>query len=236
VAFKLAYTDPKKKTLQKIEIILMVIILPIGLFYGAKTYKQWSDFKTAEAFAVEAAELTHVGRYDEGIPKLKQALEAYPPYYAVWEELGLSYHMLGDHQKEMESYLAATKVLPEHGNLFRELATAYHELGMHDKELEAAKKAVALPNTDPLFTRRVLERATKEASGETSTEVIERQHSHGHGMTPPSGQDTDDGDKNNPTSVGTPSPEQPATQSTPAAVESHEGHDHDHGDHADHEH
>ena len=155
MAFKLVYTDPKKKKLQQFEFLLLAILLPLGLFYGGKTFDEWQRFKKAEALYKEASALCHAGDYEQGIPKLQAALEAYPPYYAVWEELGVSYHMRGEHEKELETYRAATAALPENGNLHRELATAYHEL----------------------FTGHILDRAQKEANGEVPTEV-QRPHTH----------------------------------------------------------
>ena len=178
MAFKLLYTDPKKKKLQKIEVILMGVLLPVGLFYGGRSLAELQRFKEAEALHEQAAEFCHAGNYDQGIPTLQAALEIYPEYYAVWEELGVSYHMLGQHEKEAETYLAATQALPENGSLHRELATAYHELEKHDKELESAQLAANLPNSDPLFTSRVLERAQKEASGDYKTQELERPHTH----------------------------------------------------------
>lgn len=177
MALKLVYTDPKKKKLQQFEVLLLAILLPLGLFYGGKTFDEWQRFKKAEALYQEASALCHAGNYEQGIPKLQAALEAYPPYYAVWEELGVSYHMRGEHDKELETYKAATEALPENGSLRRELATAYHELGKHEKELEAAKLAVTLPNSDELFTSHILDRAQKEANGEVPLEV-QRPHTH----------------------------------------------------------
>lgn len=220
MAFKLVYTDPKKKTLQKIEIAFMAVMLPIGLYCGGLALKDYSDFKKAEVLAHEASELTHVGQYDLGIPKLITALEIYPEYYSAWEELGVSYHMSGDHQKEVESYEKAIQALPGSGNLHRELATAYHEVGEHEKELEMATLAAGLPNSDPLFTQRILQRAIKEASGEISTETVERPthfdedlHNQLHGVTP-----------------------QPGATPAPANTEDHSGHSHDGHDHEGHDH
>ena len=172
MAFKLVYTDPKKKKLQQFEFLLLAILLPLGLFYGGKTFDEWQRFKKAEALYKEASALCHAGDYEQGIPKLQAALEAYPPYYAVWEELGVSYHMRGEHEKELETYRAATAALPENGNLHRELATAYHELGQHEKELEAANLAVTLPNSDELFTGHILDRAQKEANGRRKSSAL----------------------------------------------------------------
>lgn len=173
---KLIYTDPKKKTLQKIEIILMVLLLPPGLFFGAKSFAEWQRFKQAEATYHQAAELIHAGKYQEGALKLEETVARYPQYYAAWEELGVSYHMKGDHQKEVDAYERAIKALPESGNLHRELATAYHEIGEHEKELKVGELALDLDNSDPLFTQRVAERARKEASGELSTEQLPHPH------------------------------------------------------------
>ena len=173
---KLIYTDPKKKKLQRIEIILMALLLPPGLFFGARSMAEWQSFKKAEVSYHQGAELLHAGQYKEGASKLEEAVEQYPKFYAAWEELAVSYHMKGEHQKEVDAYVRAIKVLPQSGNLHRELATAYHEIGEHEKELEAAELALAMENTDPLFTQRVAERARKEASGELSTEVLSHPH------------------------------------------------------------
>lgn len=175
---KLVYTDPKKKKLQQIEMIVVLLFLPVGLFYGWGAFADWQNFRQAEKLFQEASEIMHQGKYKEATPKLEAALEAYPEYYAVWEELGVSYHFLGEHQKEMETYLKGTEALPENGNLHRELAFVYHELGEHEKELASAKRAVELPNSDPLFTLRTLQRAEKEASGEVVVEELERSNSN----------------------------------------------------------
>ena len=163
---KLFYADPGKKKLQKLEIGIMVILLPIGLFWGALSYRDWANFSKAEALLEEASALTHSSQYSRAIPKLEEALLAYPEYYPAWEELAVSYHMQKEYQKAVDTYERGVQTLPENGNLHRELATAYHYAGHHDKELSAAELAVTLPNSDPLFTSQVLRRAKREQSGE----------------------------------------------------------------------
>ena len=186
---KLSYTDPKKKKLQKIEIGLMLVMLPIGLFFGGKALLEYQAFNKAEPIYKAASELTFTGQFEEGIVLLEEALAIYPNYYSAWEDLGLSHHMLGNHKQEIEAYERAVKALPDNGNLHRELATAYHELGEHEKELASASLAVSLPNSDAAFTGRILDRAEREVSGELSTEKVPRQRlpdasevgDHGHG-------------------------------------------------------
>jgi tetratricopeptide (TPR) repeat protein len=166
---QLIYKDPKKKGLQKLEIALMVILLPLGLYWGAQTYQTWQNFEKAEALYQEAALLGHGGNSPEAVKKLEEAVTLYPEFYAAWEELAVSYHMMKDYEKAINAYERGVAALPENGNLRRELATSYHYGGYHDKELEAAQIATALPNSDPLFTSKILSRAEREASGEIET-------------------------------------------------------------------
>lgn len=188
----LTYKDPKKKKLQMLEIIAMILLLPPGLYYAYGAYTDWKVFKEAEAIYKEASDLLHAGRYDEGIPKAEEALAIYPTYYGPWEDLATAHHMMGNHELEVATYVRAIAVLPESGSLHRGLATSYHEVGQHEKELEHAKKATTLVTTDPVFTNRILMRAQKEASGEVSTDVIERPDA-GHFKKPEEAHDHGDG-------------------------------------------
>lgn len=170
---KLAYKDPKKKKLQQIEIALMVLFLPVGLYFGGKAFLSYQAFTQAEALHEEASVLLHMGKNDEAIPKLEEAVELYPEYYSAWEALGVAHHSNGELEKAVEVYKKGSEALPENGNLQRELATAYHYAGRHELEYEAAKAATELPNGDPLFTQKVFERATKEREkGVTQTDPI----------------------------------------------------------------
>ena len=168
---QLIYRDPKKKSLQKIEIIIMLIALPLGLMWGWNAYGQWTEYMKAEKLFTEAHEMAHEGRFREAMPLLEECVKIYPEFYAAWEDMGVAYHMLREFDKSLEVYERAVEAMPENGNLRRELATAYHYNEMHEKELEAAQVAATLPNSDPLFTQRVLERAQKESTGEVEAKV-----------------------------------------------------------------
>ena len=205
---KLLYTDPKKKTLQKIEIVLMILMLPIGLVWGYGAFRDFQEYKKAEALYMEADVLLHQGNSDEAILKLEKAVAIYPDFYAAWEDLGVAYHMQKDLDKSLDAYERAVKAVPDSGNLRRELATAYHYSGQHKKELEQAKIAVTLPNSDALFTGKVLEMAMKENSGEVKVEEGKR-------ISPP----------------GLPAD---SNEQSGGDHDDHSGHDHD--DHSGHDH
>lgn len=170
----LLYKDPKKRKLQIVEIILMILLLPPGLYWAYQSYVSWNNFLKAEAIYTEASEMLHRGDLKEGIAKMDQALLIYPQFYAPWEELAVTHHLMNNHELERDTYERGTLALPQNGDLRRELASVYHELGEHGKELESAQLASSLENRDPLFTSKVLNRAQREASGEISTEAITR--------------------------------------------------------------
>ena len=75
---KLVYTDPKKKKLQKIEIIIMLLALPIGLWWAWGAYGEWNQYQKAEALFQEAHELAHEGQYREALPLLEECVGTYP--------------------------------------------------------------------------------------------------------------------------------------------------------------
>lgn len=162
---KLKYTDPKKKALQRLEIIFLAALLPVGLLYGSKAYTEWRSYNRAKEAYLAGVALSHSGNQEEALSKMREATSIYPRFYAAWEDLAVTYHLKNDHETERDVYLEASQKMPENGNIRRELACAYHELGMHDLELKEAETAEGLENTDQLFTWRVAERARGEASG-----------------------------------------------------------------------
>jgi tetratricopeptide (TPR) repeat protein len=171
---KLFYSDPKKKTLQKIEIAVMVIFLPVGLYFGGKALQDYQRFNRSEALYEQGSALLHGGDSQGSIEKFEESVEIYPRYYAAWESLGTAHFLNKDIDKSVDTYERAVEALPESGNLHRELATAYHYAGLHDQEFASAEKAISLSNNDPTFTQRVYERAKQEAEeGVTTTEAIE---------------------------------------------------------------
>ena len=80
---QLIYRDPKKKSLQKIEIIIMLIALPLGLMWGWNAYGQWTEYMKAEKLFTEAHEMAHEGRFREAMPLLEECVKIYPEFYAA---------------------------------------------------------------------------------------------------------------------------------------------------------
>lgn len=141
----------------------MVLLLPVGLYWGLGALRDYQSFQEASALYENAAGLLHQGKASEATEQLERAVEIYPKYYAAWEDLAVCYHMQKDLEKSLSTYQRAVEILPDDGDLQREYATACHYAGMHEKELKHARLAMALPNRDEVFTARVLERAERES-------------------------------------------------------------------------
>jgi tetratricopeptide (TPR) repeat protein len=191
VEFIAIYRDPKKKNLQRLEILLVIVALPIALVWGARSYKEWATFKEAERLFQEGDMHLHAGRSDLALESLEKSVALYPGFYSAWETLAATYHLKNDHVKELDAYRRAVAMVPQSGELHRELGTAYHESGDHAKELEHLTKAHEILGKEEVFTRRLLDRAqrekdgtypkiTKKVPGQAATPLDEPAHGLGH--------------------------------------------------------
>ena len=206
------YRDPKKKKLQRLEILFVIVALPLALVWGSRSYEEWTRFQQADQLFREGDALLHQGKLDEAVGSLEKCVAIYPEFYSAWEMLGATYHMRLDHQKELDAYQRAVAVLPDNGLLQRELGTVYHELGDHKKELEHLTLAQKYLGKDEVFTLRLLDRAQREADGTYPTEVAKA----------PGGSNLE--------------PAQGAAAPAPTGHDDHAGHDHGPDDHAGHGH
>lgn len=197
--FIAVYRDPKKKNLQRVEILLMLLALPVALIWGARSYTEWTNYQQAEALLVEGDQHLHAGQSEKAVASLEKAISLYPEFYGAWEALATTWHMKNHHDKELDAYQRAVEILPERGELHRELGAAYHENGDHKKELEHLTVALAILGKEEIFTLRLLDRATREAAGTYPTQTAkiprasEAEH-EGHGHGPGEGHDHAPGD------------------------------------------
>lgn len=161
----LVYKDPKKKKLQMVELLLVILLLPFAVHWGGQAMQQWNDYQQAKIHFDKGHEYLHQESLGKARAELEKAVELYPEFYAAWEGLAVTYHFQGDHQGELKTYQAAAEALPGESRIQRELAQAYHEVGQHDKELEVIQIARDLDSTDDPLTARIHDRATRERAG-----------------------------------------------------------------------
>jgi tetratricopeptide (TPR) repeat protein len=191
VEFIAVYRDPKKKNLQRLEILLVIIALPIALVWGGRAYQEWTTFKEAERLFQEGDMHLHAGRSDLALESLEKSVALYPHFYGAWETLAATYHLKNDHVNELDAYHRAVAVLPQSGELHRELGTAYHENGDHAKELKHLTRAQEILGKEEIFTTRLIDRAqrekdgtypkiTKRVPGQAATPHTEPEHGLGH--------------------------------------------------------
>lgn len=161
------YRDPKKRWLQRVEIGVLALLLPLALVWGSQTTQLWLAFRQAEKIYTQAEVLLHEDKPAQAIPLLEKSVAIYSEFLPAWQALGASYHLAGDHQGEVESFQRAVKIFPEEHLLYRDLATAYHERGDHEAELQYLELASKLPMEDEIFMASLLMRARAEAAGES---------------------------------------------------------------------
>lgn len=161
---KLLYTDPKKRRLQQIELVLFLLLSP-GIYFGYLSAKEWQRFSEAQTLQTAASQELHAGNLDGALNKLQKASELYPDSPGIWEDLAVTYYLRKDHENAIQTYVKALEYHPDHGDFHRNLAMAYHNVGKHDRELEHAEIANKMVTSDELFTLRIAERARWEANG-----------------------------------------------------------------------
>lgn len=168
---ELLYRDPSKKKLQKLQVAVLIVIMPVALIWGSQAAQEWGRFRRAEKLYVEADALIHAGHSQQALEKLEQSVREYPEFYGAWETLATVYHLRLDHKAEADALGRAVAVLPARGELRRGLGTVYHELGDHKRELEQLTIAHELLGPNEIFTVRLLDRAQREAAGTYPEEV-----------------------------------------------------------------
>ncbi len=158
------YKDPRKRWLQRVEIGILALLLPVALVWGGQTTQLWLKFRQAEKLYKQAEILLHEEKPAQAIPLLEESVAIYTDFLPSWQTLALSYHFVGNHEKEVDAFQRAVKVFPDEHLLHRDLATAYHELGNHKAELDHLELASKLPMIDEIFMAHLLKRARAEAA------------------------------------------------------------------------
>jgi tetratricopeptide (TPR) repeat protein len=173
------YRDPAKKGRQKLQLLLLLAMAPVGAIGGVHAYRQWSSFHQAEAAFQQGDAMLHAGRVPDAGACFERSVALYPEFYGAWEGLAATHHLTHHHDRELDAYRRAVQALPERGELHRELGTAYHEAGQHEQELVQLQRASQLLPGD-VFTMRLLDRAQREKDGTYPTVA-----SAGHDTAPP---------------------------------------------------
>lgn len=149
MAFILAYKDPEKQRLQRFQLAVMVLLLPLGLFGGSKAYGEYVSFQKADQEYTTGEQLMDANKWTEAAGHLRTAVDTYPYHYAAWDALSTCHFMTGDKAKSMAILEEGLGHLPQEGRLHRELGQALHDKGDHAQELASLEKAIVLLPDDP---------------------------------------------------------------------------------------
>lgn len=149
MAFLFVYKNPEKQRLQRFQIAMMILLLPLGLFGAWRAYGEYQAFQQADKAYLAAEELMDGNKWTEASASLRQAVEKYPYHYAAWDALSTCHYMKGEKEKARDVLVEALQHLPQEGRLHRELGQAQHNLGAHDQELAEMEKAIVLLPDDP---------------------------------------------------------------------------------------
>ncbi len=89
-------------------------------------------------------------KYHKAIKYYEKALEQAPKYKEAWNNLGLSYKILGDESKAVECYEKALEIDPDFVNALYNLGILYHAQENHERALDCYERVIEL---EPEFVK-----------------------------------------------------------------------------------
>ena len=108
--------------------------------------KRWTKAQPKEPMAWGTLGVAYcvLGRYQEAVKALKEALRLKPDYAEAWANLGIAYSKLGRYQEEVNAYKEALRLKPDLAQAWNNLGLAYGKLGRWQEAVEANKEALRL--------------------------------------------------------------------------------------------
>jgi len=89
-----------------------------------------------------------LGRHQNAVEALKQAIKSKPDLVEAHYNLGFAYDELGRYQDAIESYKQAIRINPDLAKAYCNLGFAYGKLGRYQEEIEACKQAIRIKPDD----------------------------------------------------------------------------------------
>jgi len=145
------------KSISSVAVILFVLILASAESLATRGYLiHWRNsvglFEYMVSKAPNAPSLYNnlgnayldLGRYQDGIKALKQAIRIEPDLVDAHYNLGVAYDNIGFHQDAIESYKQAIRIKPDFASAHCNLGNAYRELGRYQDAIESYKQAIRI--------------------------------------------------------------------------------------------
>ena len=134
----------------------MVIVLTTLGICSHRQVSYWNNSTTLFSHAIEVTQNNNVayehrgvayidlGRYQEAIEDLSQAIRISPAYAEAHYNRGVAYGKLGRWQEAIESYKQAVRIKPDDALAYGNLGAAYGCLGRGQDAIESCKQAIRI--------------------------------------------------------------------------------------------
>jgi tetratricopeptide (TPR) repeat protein len=145
------------KSISSVAVILFVLILASAESLATRSYlTHWRNtvglFKYMLSKAPNAPSLHNnfgnafleLGRYQDAIEALKQAIRIKPDLAEAHYNLGVAYHRLGRYKDAIEALKQAIRIKPDLAEAHCNLGVAYGELGRYQDAVESYKQAIRI--------------------------------------------------------------------------------------------
>lgn len=144
MAFIPFYTDPTKKTLQRVQIGAMAVLLPLALVFGVPAFRDYQNYSAAGKHLVAADEFSHQGKTREALAELEQCVKLYPGFYEAYELMASLQYSSRNRESAIQAYERGLQALPDHGELHYSLAQLLFLEARYPEALEHAQRATDL--------------------------------------------------------------------------------------------
>ncbi|MGM9998739.1 MAG: tetratricopeptide repeat protein [Candidatus Bruticola sp.] len=228
MAFFTHYTDPQKKKLQIFEIIVVIVSLAVLLVMLPRSIRDYRQFKAAVQFHEMGHERLHANDSEGAMRCFETAVRTYP-LESSYMEIASIHHFNGKHDREIDVYRDALKVIKNSVALRYALAEAYYLKNDYDPAITELQIVLEIDPSNPQ-AKGLLDRCRKykahpeqrgshqqaEGLSAESSKLIESLHGHEHHH------DTADWHKTQPTAPPTPAQNaENRSDSAPTAPEHH---------------
>ena len=160
MAFELYSKDPKKKTIQIVELVIAIIGVIAAVVMLPPVIREYQQVNQAISLHDMGHEYMHQNNIKSAREYYEKALQVYPKLKSTYIELAGTYYFEEDYQKEIDTYRRGLEVMPENADLRHSLIESLFLVGDYDSAIKEAEQALKYDKNDSI-AKAFIERCQK---------------------------------------------------------------------------
>ena len=143
MAFELYSKDPKKKTIQIVELVIAIIGVIAAVVMLPPVIREYQQVNQAISLHDMGHEYMHQNNIKSAREYYEKALQVYPKLKSTYIELAGTYYFEEDYQKEIETYRRGLELMPEDADLRHSLIESLFLVGDYDSAIKESEERIA---------------------------------------------------------------------------------------------